>query len=60
LQDLAAVVAEYEADDAVRAIHLDTANQKPPFAADATDLLAVMSDAFQVDSGGRALNRILL
>jgi enoyl-CoA hydratase len=61
LQDLAALVAEYEADDAVRAILLDTANEKPPFAADATDLLANPSWENQlqlIQAGGRALSAI--
>jgi len=40
LQQLAELVSEYEEDDSIRAILLDSANQKPPFAADATDLLA--------------------
>lgn len=61
LQDLAALVGEYEADNAVRAILLDTANQKPPFAADATDLLANPSWEKQlqlIQAGGRALSSI--
>jgi enoyl-CoA hydratase/carnithine racemase len=61
LQDLAALVAEYEADDTGRAILLDTANQKPPFAADATDLLANPSWEKQlqlIQAGGRALTAI--
>ena len=61
LQDLAARVGEYEADDAVRAILLDTANQKPPFAADATDLLANPSWEMQfklIQAGARALSAI--
>ena len=64
LQDLAELVSEYAADDSIRAILLDTANGKPPFAADATDLLANPSwgEAIPAYSGGRACthsNRIL-
>ena len=40
VQQLAGLVSEYEGDDAVRAILLDSANQKPPFAADGADLMA--------------------
>lgn len=40
LEELADVVTACELDDAVRVILLDSANQKPPFAADATNLLA--------------------
>ena len=40
VQQLAGLVSEYEGDDAVRAILLDSANQKPPFAADDADLMA--------------------
>ena len=36
LQQIADLVSDYEADDGVRAILLDSANGKPPFAADAT------------------------
>ena len=61
LQDLAELVSEYAADDSIRAILLDTANGKPPFAADATDLLANPSweKQFQlIQAGGRALTAI--
>ena len=61
LQQLAELVSEYEGDDAVRAILLDSANQKPPFAADATDLLANPSWEIQfqlVQAGARALSAI--
>ena len=61
LQDLAELVSEYEADEGVRAILLDTGNGKPPFAADATDLLANPSweKQFQlIQAGGRALTAI--
>ena len=40
LQQLAREVAKYEADDSVGVILLDSANQKPPFAADGAALLA--------------------
>ena len=40
LQQLARDVAKYEADDTVRVILLDSANQKPPFSADGAALLA--------------------
>src|SRR6516225_1223205 len=65
LQQLAERFSEYEADDSIRAILLDSANQKPPFAADAADLMANPSweKQFQADSGGSARshgNRILL
>ena len=63
LHDLAALVAEYEADDDVRAILLDSANQKPPFAADASNLLANPSLENQlrlIQAGGRALSAIEL
>ena len=40
LQQLADLVSDYEADDSIRAILLDSANQKPPFAADDADLMA--------------------
>ena len=62
LQDLAELVSEYAADDSIRAILLDTANGKPPFAADATDLLANPSweKQFQlIQAGGRALTAIV-
>lgn len=36
LQELAKLVTEYGGNDTVRAILLNSANQKPPFAADAT------------------------
>ena len=61
LQDLAELVSDYAADDSIRAILLDTANGKPPFAADATDLLANPSweKQFQlIQAGGRALTAI--
>jgi enoyl-CoA hydratase len=61
LKDLAALVAEYGADDAVRAILLDSAGGTPPFAADATDLLANPSFEKQlqlIQAGGRALTVI--
>jgi enoyl-CoA hydratase len=61
LQELAGLVGEYEADDAVRAILLDSANQKPPFAADAADLMANPSWEAQlqlIQAGGRALSAI--
>jgi len=55
-QQLAKLVAEYEGNDAVRAILLDSANQKPPFAADATALLANASweGQFELICGGSA------
>jgi enoyl-CoA hydratase/carnithine racemase len=61
LQELAKLVTEYEENDAVRAILLDSANQKPPFAADATALLANPSWEGQfelVREGERALTAI--
>ena len=61
LQQLADLVSECEADDAIRAILLDSANHKPPFAADATDLLANPSWEKQlqlIQAGGRALSVI--
>jgi len=61
LQQLARNVARYEADDSVRVILLDSANQKPPFAADATELLANPAWQFQfemVREGQRALTAI--
>ena len=61
LQDLAELVSDYAADDSIRAILLDTANGKPPFAADATDLLANPSweKQFQlIQAGGRVLTAI--
>ena len=61
LQELAKLVAEYEKDHTVRAILLDSANQKPPFAAEAAALLADPSweGQFQmVREGGRALSAI--
>src|SRR5262249_39070403 len=65
LQQLAELVSGYEADDSIRAILLDSANGKPPFAADATDLLANPSweKQFQLIQAGGAhshSNRILL
>ena len=61
LQQLASDVAKYEADDSVRAILLDSANQKPPFTADDAALLA--NPAWQaqfemVREGQRALTAI--
>ena len=61
LQRLAELVCEYEADDSIRAILLHSANQKPPFAADADDLMANPSweKQFQViQAGARALSVI--
>jgi enoyl-CoA hydratase/carnithine racemase len=61
LQQIADLVADYEAEDGGRAILLDSANGKPPFAADATDLLANPSweKQFQlIQAGGRALTAI--
>jgi enoyl-CoA hydratase/carnithine racemase len=61
LQQIADLVSGYEADDSVRAILLDSANGKPVFAADATDLLANPSfeKQFQlIQAGGRALSVI--
>jgi enoyl-CoA hydratase len=61
LQELAQVVAEHQRDDAVRAILLDSANQKPPFAADGAALLANPSWEAQfqmVREGQRALSAI--
>ena len=61
LQQLAELVSEYEADDSIRAILLDSANHKPPFAAEATDLLANPSWEKQlqlIQAGGRALSVI--
>jgi enoyl-CoA hydratase/carnithine racemase len=61
LQELAKRVAEYEGNESVRAILLDSANQKPPFAADATALLANPSWEAQfemVREGQRALSAI--
>jgi len=60
LQQLAELVSEYEEDDSIRAILLDSANQKPPFAADATDLLANPSweKQFQLIQAGGALTII--
>jgi len=40
LRDLVAIIAACEADGSVRAIVLDSADQKPPFAADGAALLA--------------------
>jgi len=61
LQRLADLVSDYEADDSIRAIVLDSANGKPPFAADATDLMANPSweKQFQlIQAGARALSVI--
>jgi len=61
LQRLAELVSEYEADDSIRAILLHSANQKPPFAADAADLMANPSweKQFQlIQAGARALSVI--
>src|SRR5215471_6517918 len=58
LQRIADLVSDYEAEDSIRAILLDSANGKPVFAADATDLLANPSfeKNFQlIQAGGRAL-----
>lgn len=63
LQSLAAVVTECGADDGVRVILLDFANQKPPFAADPAGLLADPSweGQFQmIREGQRALSEIEL
>ena len=43
LQELARVIADFGRNDAVRAILLDSADGKPPFAADGAALLADMS-----------------
>ena len=61
VQQLAGLVSEYEGDDAVRAILLDSANQKPPFAADGADLMANPSWEAQfqmIQRGQRALSAI--
>ena len=61
LKQLAELVSEYEADDSIRAILLDSANQKPPFAADAADLTANPSweKQFQlIQAGASALSVI--
>ena len=61
LQQLATLVSEYEGDEEIRAILLDSANQKPPFAADGADLMANPSweKQFQlIQAGGRALSAI--
>lgn len=61
LKQLADLVSKYEADDSIRAILLDSANQKPPFAADATDLMANPSWEKQfhmIQAGGHALSVI--
>ncbi len=61
LQRLAELVSEYEGDDTVRAILLDSANQKPPFAADGADLMANPSWEAQfhmIQEGQRALSAI--
>jgi enoyl-CoA hydratase/carnithine racemase len=61
LESLANLVTENGKDDGVRAILLDSAHQKPPFAADATHLLANPSweKQFQlIQAGGRALTAI--
>jgi len=61
LQELAKVVTKYEGDNAVRAILLDSANQKPPYAADGAALLANSSweaEFEMVREGQRALSAI--
>src|SRR6516164_9998460 len=61
LQELAEVVAKYEGDDSVRAFLLDSANQRPPFAADGAALLANPTWEAQfemVREGQRALSAI--
>ncbi len=61
LEELAKLIAKYEGDDAVRAILLDSANQKPPFAADGASLLANPTWEAQfemVREGQRALSAI--
>ena len=61
VQQLAMLVSDYEGDDTVRAILLDSANQKPPFAADGADLMADPSWQAQfqmIQAGQRALSAI--
>jgi enoyl-CoA hydratase/carnithine racemase len=61
LRELARLVAENEANETVRAILLDSANQKPPFAAEGAALLANPSWEGQfemVREGQRALTAI--
>jgi enoyl-CoA hydratase/carnithine racemase len=61
LQELARLVAECGSDDTVRAILLDTAGDKPPFAADGAALLSDLSWESQfamVRDGQRALTAI--
>ena len=61
LQELAKLVAKCEADDTVRAILLDSANQTPPFAADGAALLADPSWEAQFEmirEGQRALSAL--
>lgn len=61
LQTLAELITACEQDDSVRAILLDSANQKPPFAADGADLVAGTSWEAQfqlIKSGQRALTAI--
>ena len=61
VQELAEVVAKYEGDDSVRAFLLDSANQRPPFAADGAALLANPTWEAQfemVREGQRALSAI--
>ena len=61
LSEIAELVSKCEADDSIRAILLDSANQQPPFAADASDLLANPSweKQFQlIQAGARALSVI--
>src|ERR1700681_3088334 len=61
VQSLASTVAGFGRDPAVRAILLDTANNTPPFAADADDLMANLSWEAQskmLRDGQRALTSI--
>jgi enoyl-CoA hydratase len=61
LQSLASAVAGFEQDPVVRAILLDSANNQPPFAADANDLVANLSWEAQskmLRDGRRALTTI--
>jgi len=61
LQTLVELVTACEQDDSVRAILLDSANQKPPFAADGAALLADTSWKAQfhmIKDGQRALTAI--
>src|SRR5215831_2883534 len=61
LQSLAGMVADFGEDPAVRVILLDTANNQPPFAADAEGLTADLTLAGQAKmlrDGERALTSI--